>query len=100
MSPVKKVQDRYVSDSASAQRSIRAQVQFIQQQIRYLRSVDPTGVQEKFLNGITPSVEAGHELRDYEIARIEKIYELTMRGLGLPSVPEHQDRRRKGLKFG
>lgn len=99
MAGIRKIQDRYSSDSEQAKRSTQAKFAFIVSNINHLQRYDRTGAHEKFLDEITADVERGAALQDWQVARIEKCYELTMRGLGLPSVPEHQDRRRKGLRY-
>ena len=88
--------DHYFSDRASAQRSTQIQIDFIRQNIQWLRRVDAKGVHEKFVNGVGPVAF----LKDWEISRIDKIYELVWKGYEMPSVDEHRDARRKGLRFG
>jgi len=100
MSGVTKIRDSYSNDSRQAKISTREQFTIIVSNMELLETVDRFGNHEKFLDEITEEVENGVGLRDWQIARIEKIYELVMKAAGLPHVDEHKDKRRKGLRFG
>ena len=100
MAGLRKISDRYSSDVDLAKRSTREKFSFIVSNIGLLERFDTNGSHEKFLDDITDQVENNETMLDWQVARIEKIYELTMRAAGLPFVPEHQDRRRKGLRYG
>ena len=97
---VDQVRDTYSSDAAQAQRSCRDQFAIIVSNIEYLEAMDPKGTHEKFLDSITDDVENKRDLADWQMARLDAIYERMMKGFGLPSVPVHQDRRRKGINYG
>lgn len=97
---VDQVRDTYSSDAQQAQRSSRETFAVIVSNIEHLEKVDPNGTHEKFLDCITFDVENGNDLLDWQMARLDTIYERMMKGAGLPSVPVHQDRRRKGINYG
>ena len=100
MAGIQQIRDTYSRDTDLAKRSTREKFSFIVSNMNHLEKVDRTGTHEKFLDTITDDMENDVMLQDWQMARIEKIYELVMRGAGLPYVPEHQDRRRKGLRYG
>ena len=100
MTKVRKIRDTYSNDVDLAKRSTREKFSFIVSNINLLEIADRTGSHEKFLDSVTDEIENNATLQDWQCARIEKIYELLMRAAGLPYVPEHQDRRRKGLRYG
>lgn len=93
---LKRVTDSYSSDKSQALNSTRIQIQTIKDNLQYLRRVDKKGTHEKFIMELGP-VES---LQDWERSRVEKVYELTWKGYGLPSVNEHIDKKNKGLNFG
>jgi hypothetical protein len=100
MAGLVKITDRYSPDVELAKRSTRVKYSFIVSNMHLLDRVDRTGSHERFLDTINDDVEADRMLLNWQMARVEKIYELVMKAAGHPSVPEHQDRRRKGLRFG
>jgi hypothetical protein len=87
--------DSYSSDRAIALKSTLAQLEFILANMKYLDRVDRTGSHRKFLEDLGPV--AG--LADWQISRIEKIYELVWKGYDMPSVNDHVDKKRRGLRF-
>lgn len=97
---VDQVRDTYSSDAAQAQRSVREQFTIIVSNFALLEKVDPKGTHEKFLDSITDDVERSIPLQDWQMARVDEIYEKVMKAAGLPSVPRHMDRRRKGINYG
>lgn len=88
--------DRYSSDVDVSLRSIKSQIEFIRRYIDQLRKVDKKGIHEKFINELPEDVGL---LKDWERARVEKIYELVFEGFDLPAVKVHVDRKPKGLRF-
>lgn len=100
MAGIRKVQDRYSSDVGLAKRSTREMFSIIVSNFTTIDRIDADGKIEEFLDSITGEVERGEDLLEWQVSKIEDIYERIMRAQGLPSVRVHQDRRRKGLKFG
>lgn len=99
MSGVDKIRDTYSNDAALAKRSTREKFAFIVSNMELLETVDKRGSHEKFLDDITDAVENNETLIDWQIAKIEHIYELVMKAADLPYVPLHADRRRKSLRY-
>jgi len=87
--------DRYSSDKESAQASTRYQINFMKQNLKYLRRVDKKGGYEKFIVELGPA----EGLLSWQISKVEKVFELVWKGYDMPSVNEHVDRKPKGLKY-
>lgn len=93
---LKRITDRYSSDKAIAQSSTQIQINFILANMEWLDRVDKKGVHRKFMEGLGPV----NSLADWEISRVERIYELVWKGYEMPSVNVHVDKKRKGLNYG
>jgi hypothetical protein len=87
--------DAYASDRTSAQKSTQFQIDFVRDNFAWLAKVDKHGTHRKFMDEIGPVAF----LKDWEVSRIEKIYELVWKGYEMPAVNEHVDKKRKGLRF-
>ena len=93
---LKRITDSYSSDKAIALKSTEVQIKFINDNLKWLAKVDKKGTHQKFMQELGPV----GGLKDWEISRIEKIYELVWKGYDMPSVNEHIDKKNKGLRFG
>jgi hypothetical protein len=86
--------DRFLSDRASADVSIRAQMDFVYTHRQYISAKSLKKTEE-----LREKVNRKEYLEDWERSEIENIYEQVMAGMELPSVEKHYDKRRKGLRF-
>lgn len=97
---VDQVSDTYSSDAEVSRRLLKETFAIVVSNIELVEKEDRTGAIEKFLDSITDDVENGRELQDWQRAKVDDIYERMMKAAGLPSVPVHNDRRRKGINYG
>lgn len=98
---VNRVTERSSSDKASAQSSLEYQVQFVLDNLKYLRRVDPKGYHEAQIQELKHRVFTKTDLFPSEKKTIDKVFELTWRGYDMPdAVPTAHVRRRKGLNYG
>ena len=97
---LERVADRFISDRASADGSIRVQLQFVMDNIEQLAKVDKRGNRVPLARRLFKKMLNDEELADWERAAIDDLYEQTMRGYDLPSVGKHIDKKRRGLRFG
>lgn len=92
--------DRSTSDKASAQSSLEYQVQFVLDNLKWLRRADPKGYHERQIEELKHRVFTKTELFPHEVKIIDKAFELVWRGYEMPdAVPTAHVRRRKGLRF-
>jgi hypothetical protein len=100
MPGVDKVTERFSSDRASANNSIRLQLQFVIDNIDHLEMVDRRKSKVPLANRLFAKLLDGEDLLDWERTAIDDLYECTMKGYDLPSVSKHIDKKRKRLRFG
>lgn len=96
---LRQVRDRYEREHSAAG-SIAMQMQFVIDNILHLRKVDRRGTKEVLAIALYHKMLRKIALQEWEISAVDDLYELTWRGYGEPHVMKHQDRRRKGLRFG
>ena len=92
--------DRYTSDRASADNSIRVQIQFVMDNMESLKRVDRSGWKEKRANEIFNTLLHGGELTEYDRRDADSLYESVWKGSGELSIGKHIDKKRRGLRFG
>jgi len=92
--------DRYTSDRASADNSIRVQIQFVMDNMESLQRVDRSGWKRKRANEIFNTLLHGGELTEYDRRDADCLYEAVWKGAGELSIGKHIDKKRKGLRFG
>lgn len=93
--------DRYSSDKPSAQKSLEIQVQFVLDNLKWLRKVDKNGYYEKRIEELKHRVFTKTMLYPNEKKTIDDAVELVYRGYGLEDakVTAHV-RRRRGVRYG
>ena len=92
--------DRSTSDKASAQSSLEYQVQFVLDNLKWLRRVDPTGYHERQIKELQHRVFTKTELFPNEKKIIDKAFELAWRGYDMPdAVPTTHVRRKRSLRY-
>lgn len=92
--------DKYESDRRQADVSVRANLDFILQNLTHLRKVDRNGRMENAARSFKAMLDNGEELTPGQRSYTEGIYEKVWRGAGYDSVNVHADKKRRGLKFG
>ena len=79
--------------------SANALLKFIIERPRMLK--DPTGRILADCQNWKGMIDRGEELPEWAYANIDDAYEVVVSKLtGLPKVPKHIDRKRKGLRYG
>lgn len=82
-----------------AQRSARAQLEFIVANIKHLRPIDKGLKMSMAADSMLGLCQRGTKLTPAQMSYADGIYELVMKQLGLPSVDRKIDVKRKGLRF-
>ena len=92
--------DPFERSKTHAVNSARLQLQFILDNRHHLQKVDRTGRKLQAAEEFQERMNRGEQLTPAQFAYIDGIYEATWKGLNLPSVGAHIDRKRKGLRYG
>ena len=100
MSVDRRPADRWLSNADQAQRSARELVKFVCEHLQHLRKVDRGRRMEIAVTRFQGILEAGEKLTPNQLSYVDAIYEKTMQGANMPSVPAHRDLRPKRLRFG
>jgi hypothetical protein len=92
--------DRYSSDKPTAQKSLEIQVQFVLDNLKWLRKVDKNGFYEKRIEELKHRVFTKTMLYPKEKKTIDDAVELVYRGYGWKDAKVTAFvKRRKGLRF-
>jgi len=95
------MRDRYSSDKEIAQKSTQFQIQFVLDNLKWLRKVDKNGYYEKRIEELKHRVFTKTMLYPNEKKTIDDAVELVYRGYGLEDAKVTAFvKRRKGLNFG
>lgn len=84
---------RFASDKDYVQRSTLEKLNIIKNNLRHLLKVRGGA---KKCNDAKEFISKGGPFLDWEMDKIEKIYESVMKGADLPSCNTHHDKKRKG----
>ena len=93
--------DHFASDKALAYRSARAKLDFVMQNIAWLKRVDNAQHRaENAARNFLMLLKNGEDLTPGQLAYCDGLYEQTMRGAGYEGLKVHSDRKQRSLKFG
>lgn len=82
----------------TAQKTAKTQLLFAKVNIVHLRKEDPKGKHEEAVNNMYGLTQKGSNLSDRQLSYVNDIYELTMKGLGLPACERLRKPRFNELK--
>ncbi len=89
----------YSSDKERVQKSAKVNIEFCLANLNALRSVDRSKKKVHALFSFVEMLRLHESFTAKQLNLIDGIYESTMKGLKLPSVNPHIDKKRKGLRF-
>jgi len=78
----------------------RNKLEFILDNAAHLRAVRNGSLKLQAAEEFWDKLERKEELTPNQIAYVDGIYESTWKGIGMPSVNRHADRKRRGLRYG
>lgn len=90
---------RFERNHEQAQRSAKSQLEFIEANIDKLAGEGEKG-RAMAVMSFSLQLREGRPFTPAQLSYIDGLYERVMKAHGLPSVPLHVDRKRKGLRFG
>jgi len=89
----------YSSDKELSQYSAIKTLDLCNKLIEHLRKIDKKKKLENILISFNEMVRIHEPFTPNQLSLIDGIYEATMKGLNLPSVAPHIDKKKKGLRY-